>query len=82
MAQAPELRDHRGVHLLVRVPEGDREDAPEEVEVVLTVQVLDVRALPFDQDRRLRVEVGDRGKEVVRVLLSNRLRVHGVRLLF
>ncbi len=76
MAEAADLGDHRRVDVLVRVPDRDREDPAEEVEVFVAVEVRDPRALALVEDDGLLVEVGDGRKQVLRVLFANLFAVH------
>ncbi len=76
VAEAADLGDHRRVDVLVRVPDRDREDPAEEVEVFVAVEVRDPRALALVEDDGLLVEVGDGRKQVLRVLFANLFAVH------
>ena len=71
MAEPVHLRLDGGVHLVVRVPDGDRQDAAEEVEIRLPVGVLDVHPLAGLEDDGLLVVVRDGGEEVLLVLRAD-----------
>ena len=60
----------------VRVPDAEREDAAEEVEVLAAVGVLHARPLRLGDHDGLGVVVGDAGEEELFVLRPDRLSIH------
>src|ERR1035437_5903849 len=68
VAEPVHLRLDGRVDLVVRVPDGDRQDAAEEVEIRLPIRVLDVHPLAGLEDDGLLVVVRDGGEEELLVL--------------
>ena len=79
MAQALHLGDDRPVDLLVGVPHGDGEDAAEEVQIALALQVPHPTALAVGDHHRLRMQALDLRKQMLSVLPEHRRRAGGRR---
>jgi hypothetical protein len=75
--EAVDLRADRGVDLVVGVADGDGQDAAEEVEIFVSVRVLDPQSLRLRGHDRLGVVLDGRGEEVLLVLLAGRFRQRG-----
>src|SRR5450830_2003239 len=71
MAESVHLRLDGGVYLVVRVPDGDRQDAAEKVEVRLPVGVSNMHPLAGFEDDGLLVVVRDGGEEKLLVLRAD-----------